>query len=253
MRINKEVLRGIVIIAVIALGVVGVKLYQGHKIRNSLAGAIADLSPQGAPPETVEGLRKAIAAYEEEQTRFVRLAAQTGIYWKILAARLQDRGLHRDALDALERAIQYNPEDPSLYYSTGVSAAIMAKSSLDFAGAGGGSPDGNRERYYALAESGYLRAISLNDRYARPRYGIGVLYVFELDRPAEAVPHLLRYLEQNTGDVDAMFVLARAYYMIGRYQEAVDIYDRIIPLTKDQQKREEAEKNRARILDEANG
>jgi tetratricopeptide (TPR) repeat protein len=253
MKVKKELLRGILIIAVIALGVGGVRMYQGYKARNSLAGIMAEISPRGAPPETVDGLRRAIAAYEEEQERFVRLAAQTGVYWKILATRLQDRGLHREALDALERAIQYSPEDPALHYSTGISAAIMAKSSLDFAGARGDIPDGNRGRYYALAEAGYLRAISLDERYARPRYGIGVLYVFELDRPAEAVPHLLRYLEQNTRDVDAMFVLARAYYMTGQYQEAVDTYDRLIPLTKDRLKQEEAENNRALILGGFNG
>jgi tetratricopeptide (TPR) repeat protein len=109
-----------------------------------------------------------------------------------------------------------------------------------------------RENYYALAEEGYLRAISLDERYVAPLYGLGVLYVFELDRPREAIPYLLRSLEISPG-ADAMFVLARAYYMIGSYQEAVSMYERIIDFTKDPEKREEAQLNRQLALDRLYG
>jgi tetratricopeptide (TPR) repeat protein len=242
-RIKKDILLGLCVILVLCAG--GVFLFQREKNKNrsALARRITELG-NGGPPETIEGLRTAIAAYERRIEEHVKLAAQTGVYWKILATRLQDRGLHFEALDALERALYYNSEDPSLHYLTGVSAGVAAKSILDFPG----SAKGKREEYFALAERGYLRAIELDGRYIRPRYGLAVLYVFELDRPAEAIPHLERYLEISRSDVDALFVLARAYYMIENFRAALDLYDRIIALTRDENRRIEAEKNRRIVM-----
>jgi tetratricopeptide (TPR) repeat protein len=244
MRVKKEAALGILVIGILVLVFLGILVTQRRSARNTLAARIAELGPRGGgPPETIEGLRTAISAYEVQIEQHVRDAAQTGIYWKILATRLQDRGLHNDALDALERAVYYNPEDPSLHYLIGVSAGIIAKSSYIE------QNQQSRERYYALSEAGYLRAVELDPRYVRPRYGLGVLYVFELDRPLDAIPHLLRYLEITTQDVDAMFILARAYYMTGEYQPAVDLYDTIIDLTKDADKRAEARNNKQFVLD----
>jgi tetratricopeptide (TPR) repeat protein len=250
MKVKREALVGLLIIAVITVIALTAYTYAKVKNRNTLAGAIAELSPRGGPPETIEGLRQAIALYEEELNRYVRTAAQTGVYWKILASRLQDKGLHVEALDALERAIRYHPDDATLLYMTGVSAASAAKSALNF---GGSRENENRTRYYLLAESGYLQAIALDSAYARPCYGLGVLYVFELNRPAEAIPYLQRVLELRGNDTDALFVLARAYYMTGQRQEAMDVYGRIISYTKDKNKRAEAENNRRFIMDEING
>jgi tetratricopeptide (TPR) repeat protein len=249
MKIKKEALIGVGVIVLIAGAILVFTAYQRNKRRDSLAREIAALNPRNGPPETIEGLRTAIRAYEAKIELHVKDAAQTGIYWKILAYRLQDRGLHGEALEALEHAISYNPLDSALHYLTGVSAGAMAKSSLNF----GGSPANmTRENYYALAENGYLRAISLDERYVAPLYGLGVLYVFELERPQEAIPYLLRSLEISP-DVDAMFVLARAYYMIESYQEAVAVYERIIGFTGDAEKRNEAQINRQLTLDRIYG
>jgi tetratricopeptide (TPR) repeat protein len=242
---TKGALTGIIILLVIAGGIGGLWIYQRNKGRNDLAARIADLSPRGGgAPSGIEDLRAAIAAYEEQIERHVKDAAQTGVYWKILASRLQDRKLHIEALEALEQALRYYPEDPALHYMTGVSAGYAAKDTHEFPG----GESGLREEYYALSESAYLRAIELDERYLRPRFGLGVLYVFELGRPGEAIPHLRRYLDISTRDVDAMFLLARAYYDTERWDEALELYDRIIKLTRDADKRREAENNRQIIL-----
>jgi tetratricopeptide (TPR) repeat protein len=246
MKVKKDVVTGIFAVVIIALGIYGFYRYEKSKSHSDLAKRIAEISPRGGPPETIEGLKSAIAAYEAQIELNIREAAQTGVYWKILATRYSDRGMHGDALYALEQAIHYNAEDPALYYLTGVSAAIAAKSSLDFPGAGGG--DASRERYFALAEDAYRRAIALDESYARPRYGIGILYIFELDRPAEAIPHLERYLQLMSSDINAMFALARAFYVTGQNTRAVELYDRIIARTKDSAVKEEAQKNRDIVL-----
>jgi tetratricopeptide (TPR) repeat protein len=248
-KIQKEALVGLGVIVLIAAAILVFTGYHRNRRRDVLAREIAALNPKNGPPETIEGLRTAIRAYEAKIELHVKDAAQTGIYWKILAYRLQDRGLHGEALEALEHAISYNPTDAALHYLTGISAGVMAKSSLNFRG----SPENmTRENYYALAEDGYLRAISLDERYVSPLYGLGVLYAFELGRPREAIPYLQRSLEISPG-VDAMFVLARAYYMIGSYQEAAGVYERIIDFTKDPEKQKEAQINRQLALDRLYG
>jgi tetratricopeptide (TPR) repeat protein len=240
MKIRKEAVTGIVFLLIIAAAVTVFLNVRKNQDRNDLASRIAGISGRGGPPETVEGLRNAIALYEKRIEAHVRDAAQTGVYWKILAVRLQDRGLHQDALDALEQAMRYNAEDPALRYLAGISAARAAKGEPDAAG---------RDRYYALSESSFLAAIGMDEAYSRPRYALGVLYAFDLNRPEEAIPHLVRFMELTKNDVDGMFVLARAYYMTSRYREAIELYDSILSITKDSEKRVEAERNRQIIMD----
>jgi len=233
------------VMAILILGAVGCLIYfiyQSTSARTSkeLAKRMAELSPRGGPPETIDALRQAIALYEDQIERNVREGAQTGVYWKILATRLADRNMHNDALDALERAIYFNTEDATLYYLTGVSAASVAKSIVGFSS----GDEKKKEHFYKLAENSYLRALEIDITYTRPMYGLGILYVFELDRPKDAVVHLERYLQIQTSDVSAMFVLARAFFAIEEYNRAIDLYDRIADRTKDKKLREDALINR---------
>jgi tetratricopeptide (TPR) repeat protein len=229
------------VVAIIIITAVGALIYfmyqRGSETTNrELARRMAEISPRGGPPETIEGLRQAIALYENQIERNVAEGAQTGVYWKILAMRLADRNMHNDALRALERAIYFNTEDPVLYYLTGVSAGAVAKSIIGFSV----NANNEREHYFQLSENGYLRALELDITYTRPMYGLGVLYAFELDRPEDAIIHLERYLQIRTSDFNAMFVLARSYFMTGDYTRAIEMYDRIADRTRDRQVREEA-------------
>jgi tetratricopeptide (TPR) repeat protein len=236
-------------LVVVALVVVVLGIAAFTVLRPSgLAVRIAELAPGGEPPETIEGLQKAIAAYEARVEETVKTAAQAGIYWKILAVRYMDRAMYGEALEALHRAVEYFPEDETLYYLTGLSASVMAKSALDFSAVGSTR---ERERLFALAESAHRRALALDPAYARALYALGVLLVFELDRSAEAIPFLERFLSLREKDVDGMFVLARAYYVEGRDEDAVTLYDRVLSVSKDPVKREEAEANKKTVLDGA--
>jgi tetratricopeptide (TPR) repeat protein len=224
-------------------GVFFVYHWSRDKEHRAMAARIAEYGPRKGVPRTIEDLQRAIAAYEDLQTMHVKDAAQTATYWKILSIRFQDKGMFVEAVKALRRAIEIMPDDETLHYLTALNAAQAAKSAFDYEEGSGGSGAASR-RYLNLAEAAYLRAIEIEESYTQARYGLAVLYVFELDRPADAVPQLRRYMENRSGDADSMFLLARALYMLGEYEEALNWYERGIPLTKDAARKAEAESNR---------
>jgi tetratricopeptide (TPR) repeat protein len=240
MKRIKEIFLAIVVISVTVFLIN--YLYRSHagKTSRELTKRIAELSPRGGPPETIEGLRQAIALYEDQIERNVREGAQTGVYWKILSVRLADKNMHNDALAALERAIYYNSEDTILYYLTGVSAANVAKSIVGFSA----GDEKEKERYYKLSETSYLRALEIDVTYTKAMYGLAILYVYELDRPQDAITYLERYLTIQSSDYSAMFVLASAYYMTENFSRAIEQYDKIISRTKDKKIKEQAQINR---------
>ncbi|ULQ60166.1 tetratricopeptide repeat protein [Brucepastera parasyntrophica] len=126
----------------------------------------------------------------------------------------------------------------------------MAKAALDYNATGS---DLDQQRYYALAESAYLRAIEIEPRYVRALYGLSVLYVFEFDQPERAIPYLELINEIEKRNFDAMFVLGRAYYSIGEYDKSIAMYDRILASTRAEDIRANAETNKSFVLERAYG
>jgi len=153
----------------------------------------------------------------------VNEGVQTGMYWRILGIRLAGRGMYRDALNAMERAIHFNALDPMLFFLTGEYARILAMSTLDFSE----NSIRERERLFNLSESAYLRAIELDPIYVQPRLGLGELY-FVLGRTDEAIPHLERLLELSPHNIRGMDILAQSHFIEGNPHRAIDLYERII-------------------------
>ena len=236
----KDTLVGIAIFAALITVAVLVYRHEMDKPGRELAKRIAELSPGGGTPRTIDGLKQAIALYEAQIELNVKQGAQTGAYWKILAIRLADRGMHRDALSAFERALYFTPGDPTLLFLTGESAAIVAANALQFSV----SSNSEKEHFYKLAENAYRRAIEQEPSYAKPLLGLGMLYTFDLEQPEDAIPLLQRYVNMMSNDVKGMFVLARAYYMTGNFGESITLYDRILARSKDQKVRAEAQNNK---------
>lgn len=200
----------------------------------------------GSPTTEVE-LKDAIKKYQDRVTDIQLANSQIGIWYKMLATRYLDAKMYGEALKTFQTAIQYYPANQNLFYYVGVCAGYMAKASLDFSANGGTSAE--KFNYLKLAESAYLRAIELEPRYVRSLYGLGVLYVFELDQCEKAIPYLETALSVETKNTDIMFVLARAYYVEGQYDSAVSLYDKIISVTKSEQKKKSAEANKKIALD----
>lgn len=197
-------------------------------------------------PTTVEELKSAIKKYENRVEDVVVAESQIGIWYKILGSRYLDKKMYGEALKAFEKAIEIYPVNSNLYYYVGVCAGYMAKASLDYNGRGTTSQKMN---YLKLAESAYIRAIELEPRYARALYGLGVLYVFELNDNQKAIPYLEKLVEVEKNHFDGMMVLARAYYGLYEFDKAIALYDKIIEKTTSSEKKTNAEVNKKIVLD----
>lgn len=197
-------------------------------------------------PTTIDELKDAIRKYEERVADIQLAQSQIGIWYKILATRYLDKKMYGEALKTFEKALEFYPQNQNLYYYVGLCAGYMSHAAMDF-DANGSSE--KRMNYLRLSEDAYKRAIEIEPRYARALYGLSVLYVFELGEDEKAIPLLERLLTIETKNIDAMFVLARAYYVTYEFDKAVAMYDQIISLTKSKERKAEAEANRQTVLD----
>ncbi|MCM1225018.1 MAG: hypothetical protein NC548_62260 [Lachnospiraceae bacterium] len=197
-------------------------------------------------PTTIDELKDAIKKYEERVADIQLAQSQIGIWYKILATRYLDKKMYGEALKTFEKALEFYPQNQNLYYYVGLCAGYMSHAAMDF------DADGNNEKrmnYLRLSEEAYRHAIEIEPRYARALYGLSVLYVFELGEDEKAIPLLEKLLTIETKNIDAMFVLARAYYVTYEFDKAVAMYDQIISLTKSKERKAEAEANRQTVLD----
>jgi tetratricopeptide (TPR) repeat protein len=201
-------------------------------------------------PTTEKELQDAIAKYGKRVEDVIQAQMQIGIWYKILATRYLDNKMYGEALKTFQKAIEFYPDNANLYYYVGLCAGYMAQSALDYNATGLTSQKFN---YLKLSESSYLRALELEPRYTRTQYSLAVLYVFELDEPAKAVPLLETLLTIDKKHIDAMFVLARAYYSVYQFDKAVAMYDQIIANSTSQTRKDDAAENKRQVLEAYGG
>ena len=199
-------------------------------------------------PTTEAELKAAIQKYQTRVEDMVLANQQIGIWYKMLGSRYLDNQMYGEALEAFRMATTYYPANQNLYYYVAVCAGYMANQSLDYSATGSTAQKFN---YLKLAESAYLEALKIDSKYPRALYGIGVLYIFELDEPGKAIPYLETLSEVEKRNVDGMFLLANAYYQTFEFEKAMAVYDKIISTTTSDEKKAQAEANKRQVLEAA--
>lgn len=194
--------------------------------------------------QRIEEIEEGIRHYRKEVERTVDATGQVGIYYKMLAIEYMRGGMYGAAYDALKHAIEIHPENPILFYYSGVCAARMSKAQVLAE---------DREQWLERSVALYRRAIDLDPGYADALYGLSVLYVFELGRPEEAETLLETMLIVESKEIEGRFLLAGVYYRLGKLEQAIEVYKEIESLSTVEQKRQEARDNRKRIEDELYG
>ena len=191
-------------------------------------------------PNTEAELKDAIRKYEKRVDDIIIAEGRIGIWYKILGSRYMDQKMYKKALKAFQSALEYYPENPNLFYQAGLAASLTAKNSLDFELTG---TDIEKKRYFDLAASAYNRALEIDSKHSKAVYALSVLYIFELNRPAEAIPILEKITEWEKKPIDHLFLLGAAYYMTGENEKAIAVYERIIEISSSAEKKAKAESN----------
>ena len=191
-------------------------------------------------PNTEAELKDAIRKYEKRVDDIMIAEERIGIWYKILGSRYMDQKMYKKALKAFQSALEYYPENPNLFYQAGLAASLTAKNSLDFELTG---TDIEKKRYFDLAASAYNRALEIDSKHSKAVYALSVLYIFELNRPAEAIPILEKIAEWEKKPIDHLFLLGTAYYMTGENEKAIAVYERIIEISSSAEKKAKAESN----------
>lgn len=222
--------------------------FTGCGVSNKSIIRMQKLEENVGSPTTVEELKEAIEKYQKRVADVQIAQGQIGIWYKMLGTRYVDKKMYGEALKCFQEALKIYPDNQNLYYWVGVCAGYMAKASLDYNASGTNEV---RYNYLKLAEDAYLTAIQIDDRYVRALYGVSVLYVWYLDEPEKAIPLLEKALTIEKRNIEAMFVLARAYYMTYDFDKAVAMYDKIISTTKSEKTKANAEENKKIVLDES--
>jgi tetratricopeptide (TPR) repeat protein len=229
---------GVLLFVAIAGTLFGLMIHHDNdKERTALAKEVARYGPRNSP-QTIDDLKKALAAYEKMIDLHVQDAAQAGVYWQILGTRFREKEMYLDASDAFEHAIQYTPDDASLHYLLGLCAGNAAKSLYDTY-----NRTGQQSKLNKSAENAFLRAIELEPDYVQARYALATLYAFNMNEPQNAITQLATYLQEKTDDADAMFLMGREYYALGQKQQAISWYQKGIQSTTDEASIAEAQKN----------
>lgn len=217
----------------------------GLREDGSLEGVLSLEPPSaqedGPTEERIEELEASIERFRDIVDTKVEASRNLGVYYKMLALEYIERRMFGLAVDALEEAIAIQPENPSLFYNAGVSAARFAKSQVEEAAT---------LEWLNRAEVYYRRCIELDPRHGDAYYGLAVLYEFELNRPAEARSLLEDLIEFEPDSYSALGLLARIYVAEGRVSDALTIYDDIIANSNDSELRRQATENRRRLLGE---
>lgn len=221
--------------------VVGCGLQRDDFLEDVLALQPPTDREQGPSEAAIEEIEAAIERYRDIVEARVEAARNLAVYYKMLASEYIERSMFGLAIDALEEAIAIQPENPTLFYTAGVSAGRYAKAHTD-------SEESNL--WLERAEAYYVRCLELDPRYDDAYYGLAVLYEFELGRSAEARDLLEELVAFRPSDYRALGLLARIYVGEGRVTDALNLYEEIAANSKDPELRRQATENRRRLLGE---
>lgn len=203
---------------------------------------------KNAPPSTIEDLKKGIAKYSQDVEKTAKAMEKVAMYWRMLAQRYMEKGLYGEAYDSALIALRHYPDSSGVYYIAGVSASFLSKSSS--AELGGRA---SRELWLETAKNSFEEAIAIDNKYSKALYSLAVLYSFELDDQQAALDTIIKLLEYDSGNIDALFIYARTLYATGELSRAIEVYDKIISASRVAEKRKQAEENKKILLDEQYG
>lgn len=148
--------------------------------------------------------------YDEAMAAFqtaIKLEPDNSLGYGAMVELQQSRNDLTAAIDIYERLIELNPEQPGVHYQL---ALVLIRI------------DDKEGAIEALR-----KALALDGRNPRAQYLLGVLYL-ETNQSDECIAQLRSYMETRPNDMDAADNLAAAQARLGRYEQAIGLFNRIL-------------------------
>ncbi len=166
---------------------------------------------------------------------------KNGNFHRALGIKMLHYKMYNKAYEHFTIALEYFPDSEMLHYYRGISASQYGISQ---------DLDSVRRDYINRAKISYENSIRINPRFVKGLYALSILYIYELDRIDDAKPLLDTLLSISTRDFDAMLVRALLHERDGETNDALDLYDRVISLSKNDEQVNIAITNRNKVLGE---
>lgn len=217
-RADLRTLPGVVSSCLLCLSLLFLTSCGEMRNRTELARRMAAEEGRGSSDERIAELKAQIREVDAQVEKTLEGVRNKAAYWRLLGLKYMDYSMWGQGMDAFGEAIGITPDHAVLHYNLGLCAGQLSLSAL--------GPD-EKTVLLETAEASHRRSLEIDDRYTPAMYALSVLLVFELERAAEAIPFLENFLSIERSDINARFVLARAYLETGRVNDALDTYDEI--------------------------
>lgn len=189
--------------------------------------------------ERIKELTKDIRKIEKELDETLEKYQKVGNFQRALGVKMMHYRMYFKAYEHFTNALEFYPNSEMLHYYRGIAASQYALSQ---------DVDTIRNDFMNRALKSHEYSIELNPGFTKGLYALSILYVYELDRMDEAKPLLDRLLSISTREFDAMLLRALLYERDGELNAALDLYDRVLLLSKKSDHIVKAETNRDKIL-----
>lgn len=190
---------------------------------------------QEVPDERIDELRREIRRYDSLVEETVDQMAHVATFQKLLADEYLRRQMYGPARDALQRALDLQPDNAILYYLAAVATARSADAAMN---------PGERDARLDDAQTLYDRALARDPNYKEALYGMAILVGIERDDPAAALSYVERLSALETGDVAVRFLYANLLVRVGATAQAASIYDDLASNAPSAEQRDRAATNR---------
>jgi len=195
------------------------------------------------PKERIEELKGEVRKWKDTVDKKVEASGQLGNYYKLLGGAYREESMYGPALEAYQEAIRIFPENSILHFKAALSSAQLAVAL---------PPGIERDQMLETSEAYYLMALERNRQYGEALYGLSVLYIFEMNRPLEAIPYVDELIMLEKNNMEALFLRARLYVLTGEVDKAIQVYSVIMEESKNQEKQDQARINRQVLLEQWN-
>lgn len=189
--------------------------------------------------ERVRELTGEIKEIEKDLEETLEKYQKIGNFQRALGVKMMHYKMYFKAYEHFTNAIDFYPNSEMLHYYRGIAASQYALSQDD---------EVKRFEYLNKALYSHQHSIKLNPRFTKGLYALSILYVYEFNRPEDAKPLLDTLLSISTREFDAMILRALLYEKDGQLNAALDLYDRVLELSKKDKHIVIADTNRDKIL-----